>query len=633
MSTENNNTKYTYTGFAPQPMEVYIKGLSGLRFLGIFGVILYHMYPYHIKGGFLGVTLLFILSGYLLAVKSEESRRLHNFNTLDFYKKRIKRLYPQLIIVLLVTAAVLKFTAPSALIGIRQEAASIIFGYNNIWQIFQNASYFDRIANSSPFTHMWSLANEVQFFVIWPLIFAIFIYATKHWGIKWAINIIGILAVITAIIMTIVYFTNPDGDVTRIYYGTDTRIFSFFTGAYIGFRRVEYRKNVRIKNPGFFINLFMFLTGIVLLCYVFVRGEAGYTYMGGMLLVNIIMAIMLYLVVEGRLPIGELLEKRVFKFFGQISYEMYLWMYPVIYVFYRMKLNKYMLAPLLILLTIIILSYWLNRFAVILVNKRFDMSGSWIYRLAKLGFVLISICFILGVGFGSYSMAIAPKDNSEEIAIMQREMERNIRKIKMENEEYSTNVAASSVNIVDTSNENAEEPKDTIPNIITAVGDSVMLGASPSIMNLTPACIIDATESRQAANTLEAIKALDAEGKLGRTVIIGVGTNGPFSESVGQEIIDYLGKNRNIYWVNVYAESIQWVSQSNSVINRLVEKNKNVTLIDWYSLGESHPEWFYNDGVHLREDSKGQGQSGYAKFIVDSIAASNMEAKETQGKQ
>lgn len=189
--------------FTEKPMEVHITGITGLRMLGIFGVILYHMFPYDggVKGGFLGVTLFFIVSGYLLAVKSEESRRIKTFSIGGFYLKRIKRLYPQLIIVLFTTCSVLATFLPGALQGIRPEILSILLGYNNIWQIFSNASYFERIANSSAFTHMWSLSNEIQLYLIWPFIFMLFIFMVKKLNSGKAIMIIGILALATAFIM------------------------------------------------------------------------------------------------------------------------------------------------------------------------------------------------------------------------------------------------------------------------------------------------------------------------------------------------------------------------------------------------------------------------------------------------
>lgn len=151
----------------------------------------------------------------------------------------------------------------------------------------------------------------------------------------------------------------------------------------------------------------------------------------------------------------------------------------------------------------------------------------------------------------------------------------------------------------------------TAESRVTAVGDSVMLGAANALRSTIPGSVVDAAESRQVINTLSILKALDAQGQLGSVVVLGVGTNGPFTESTGQEIIDYLGPERNIFWVNIHGDSIKWAVYTNNMIRHLANKNSNVTLIDFNSEGAMHPDWFYNDGIHLRP----AGQTGYAEFV------------------
>ena len=135
----------------------HIHGLDGLRAIAIIGVVLYHLFPDTIQGGFLGVSLFLVISGFLMMIVCERAWQKNEFSVLSFYKKRLKRIYPALFIVVLSTACFLTLFLPDELRGIRQEVLSIFGGYNNWWQISQNASYFTRLENSSAFTHLWSL--------------------------------------------------------------------------------------------------------------------------------------------------------------------------------------------------------------------------------------------------------------------------------------------------------------------------------------------------------------------------------------------------------------------------------------------------------------------------------------------
>lgn len=653
------NTVYP-SGVADPSKEhigVYIKGIPGLRTLGIFGVIFYHMFPYDFKGGFLGVVLFFMVSGYLLAVKSEESRRVHTFSVGRFYLKRIERLYPQLIVVILVTCGVVGVILPRILEGMKPELLSIFAGYNNIWQIAQDLSYFERIASSSPFTHLWSLSFELQMYLIWPAIFFFFIFCTKKLGTKKAITIILIMAIATSVIMPALY--RPDVDVTRIYYGTDTRIFSFLTGAYIGFKRVRYQRAKRIKSARPYVALFFAILAAIIVGYVFMDGQAGFTYLGGMFIINVGFAALLTLTVDDRLPIGDFLDKKVFRFFGDVSYEMYLWMYPVIYVFSITHLTAIPASPVIMVAIIVLLSKWLNSFTRVLVKRKLPTFKNPFYKFVGVTALVGSIAFLAVAANGGYSIFAAGERDNSEFSEMSIAMEENLKllakqdgerdaveviepvepkeesKEPVEEIEEETGVEVLSEAAIETKDseklaEEVKEPEEEAvseePGVsgaviagskgdrkITFVGDSVMLGAAPALLERIPGCYVDAKESRQVSKTLQVIKDLDAQGHLGNVVVLGVGINSPFKTSVGQEIIDYLGKDREIYWINVYGQTVTWMDDSNRTIQEIVNNNKNVKLIDWAAVAPQHiGDWLYKDGIHL----KPTGQQGYADFLA-----------------
>lgn len=146
---------------------------------------------------------------------------------------------------------------------------------------------------------------------------------------------------------------------------------------------------------------------------------------------------------------------------------------------------------------------------------------------------------------------------------------------------------------------------------ITVIGDSVFLGAAPAFKKKYKNAVIDAKISRQVVQALDVAKTLNKKGKLGDTVIIALGTNGNFNSATGQKLIDYLGPNRTIYWIDAYGRDLPGVKDVNNTIRRVAKANSNVHVIAWSKEGPNHPDWFYQDGIHLNIT----GQKKFAKFI------------------
>ncbi|MDD6796040.1 MAG: hypothetical protein PUE01_11630 [Clostridiaceae bacterium] len=215
----------------------------------------------------------------------------------------------------------------------------------------------------------------------------------------------------------------------------------------------------------------------------------------------------------------------------------------------------------------------------------------------------ISTCIIMVFCLvGVYGIITAPseKDNTDQLKL-EEELEANSKAIEEDSDD----------NLVKTEEDKESQKSSTI----TIIGDSVMLGAAPSVKEKIPGCIIDAKKSRQAKECVGILKQLDKENKLGDTVVIALGVNGPFDKEEGQKILDYLGKRRKVYWVTAYGRGVKWQNSVNSTIEELAQENNNLRVIDWNSVGDSHKSWFYSDGIHLN----GEGQVGYADFIANQI--------------
>lgn len=153
------------------------------------------------------------------------------------------------------------------------------------------------------------------------------------------------------------------------------------------------------------------------------------------------------------------------------------------------------------------------------------------------------------------------------------------------------------------------------PLSVTMVGDSVLLGASPSILAIQPDYVIDAKVSRQFVQADAVLDSLEAQGLLQQTVVMALGTNGPFSPVKGQELIDRLGSGRTIYWVTVYGRELSWQEDSNATIRQLAAQNENVHIIDWSQAVSGHPEWLCGDGIHLNA----AGREAYANIVLGGL--------------
>ncbi|MEE0105495.1 MAG: hypothetical protein UEY91_01745 [Lachnospiraceae bacterium] len=239
------------------------------------------------------------------------------------------------------------------------------------------------------------------------------------------------------------------------------------------------------------------------------------------------------------------------------------------------------------------------------------MKDKKFYQRVVIGIAVGIISVIALVGFMK-----APSKSSDKLAEnLQQEFKANQKMLKEQDQAKQTSA---------TEGGDADAAKKEKAPTITCVGDSVMLGAAPELMEAIPDGVIDAKESRQARDGIEILEGLKKENKLGSTVVIELGTNCYFSSTTGQEIIDYLGKDTKIYWVTVYGKYLQDQERTNSVIRQLAKDNKNVDVIAWDELAAANSDWFYNDGIHLN----GEGRSGYAKMICDALG---IEMKDTAG--
>lgn len=588
-----------------------IEGLDGLRTLAIVGVTLFHMFPEAVPGGYMGVSLFFVLSGYLLAYTCSRQLAQGSFSVAGYFWRRIKRIYPPLLLVLLVSTGAYYLLVPDVVTAVRPEIVSVLLGYNNWWQIAQNADYFTRLINTSPFTHLWFMGIELQYYLLWPVLFFFYAVLQSFFGTREALLFMAVLGLASACVMPLSYV--PGDDVTRLYYGTDMRIYALLFGAVMGLQRAEAGPHVMKSEllRKIACAAFVGMLAITVIAYFTLDGQNPLVYQGGMLAMTLLFCLLLRLTEDRGLPFGALLDMQGFRWIGKRSYGIFLWQYPVILLFSCMGWDKmpgwYFLEVALILL----LAVWSDAVTDCLLSRELPFRAKPMAMVRVACFVVLSMCSMLVMGYGCCGIAASAESKASAVAELQAQLAEEEAEQARQNELAAEQAKAARI-------EAAKGQVDLSGAV--CIGDSVMLGSSGRIRELLPACYVDAEVSRYVGGGLDAAKAFEAQGRLGNLVVIALGTNGPIAgyeryEVQTRQLLEYLGDSRHIFWVNVYCPHLTWQETNNNYIKKLAAEHGNVHEVDWYGLISQHSEWLTEDGIHPNSEGRVQ----YAKLIHDRI--------------
>ncbi|WP_376774477.1 acyltransferase family protein [Paenibacillus eucommiae] len=307
----------------------YMPGIDGLRALAVLAVIAYHFNLDWAPGGFLGVGVFFVLSGYLITDqiihKWKRSKRLA---LKDFWLRRARRLLPAMLTMLLLVLAWLLLVDKSRLLSLKGEVLSTVFYTNNWWLIFHDVSYFESFGPSSPLGHLWSLAIEEQFYLIWPLALALGLRFFPQRGKLLLLTLTG--AALSAFAMSLLF--QPGADPSRVYYGTDTRSFALLIGAALAIVWPSQRLTSQISSK---TRLMLDSTGgfglvLILLMMGQMSEYESFVYRGGLVLLSVLTAIVVAVLAHPASRLGKLMGCKPLRWIGVRSYGIYLWHYPVI---------------------------------------------------------------------------------------------------------------------------------------------------------------------------------------------------------------------------------------------------------------------------------------------------------------
>ncbi len=656
----------------PIQKHTYMPGLDGLRALAVFAVIAYHLNLPFAPGGFLGVTLFFVLSGYLITdLLLSEYRQTGKINFKSFFARRAKRLLPSVLFLLICLSAYVSVFHPELLTNFKSELLPAALFFSNWWYILTDVPYFGSYATPNLLTHFWSLAVEVQFYVVWP---ALLLLGHRFIKTKWILAAItAAMAVLSAMLMAILF--QPGTDPSRVYYGTDTRAYSLLLGAFLAFiypsaKMAQPKQNrthrIITETVGF-----CSLAAVLFMTHYITQSD-NFLYFGGMFVFSAVSALLIAAAVSPSSLVSKVFSWRPLRFIGQISYGVYLWHFPIIVLSNALVPRTRIhvgLTALQITASILLAaaSYYfienpIRRSTIIttLRNKNLKtfctncLRSTWRTKSAVL--LIFTFMIISTVGFLSPQSVSASADTG--LMALPSELVINPSEAPVTPTESSdvgpspdgptptppgvsprpepadiTPPAVSSA-VVSSDTENNINPSDTSGTAdpsdstengsadelkpcslnVTLIGDSVGIDIAPYLQAYFPNIYVDAKVSRQFSAAKSIAQELMAAGKLGPVVVIELGTNGMISESHMRALLDLLGPERKVVFVNIQVPRT-WCEGNNEMLKTVCADYDNTIIADWYSASIDQNDYFYSDDVHPNE----VGSPVLAKLIHHAI--------------
>ncbi|MGO3754368.1 acyltransferase family protein [Corynebacterium variabile] len=620
-----------YTAEDPAPVKPLkpgrirrVPGLDGLRGIAVLAVVIYHFFGDALPGGFLGVDIFFVLSGFLItALLVRELGATGRISLKEFWRRRARRIIPASVTVLVLATAVAGFIGGDVQVGLVPQFLGSLFFANNWVQISQSHSYF---ADTTPqiFMHYWSLAIEEQFYVLWPLIFLGLLWVARRSGRSVSsgdrtFRLPALFATVAGLasLLVMILLYNPDEDPSRVYFGTDTHAFGLLAGVVLallvttaspkavdswpllsptGASGMPTTRSRLTGAAGWTLGSLAFLGLIAML--VLLPDTSPVTYRGGLFGASLLTVAVMMTVLRDAGPVAWMMRIRPLRYFGERSFSLYLWHWPVI-VFLEAKMQQpgSDTPDWLVGLIAVVISLVLSEASYRFVENPLRRQG---YRrvVAAMGstkLLVVPIAILVIALFAGSALGGSPSKS---------ELERQLDEI------------------ADLQNSPAPPPPpgaSTPPGLpdgteITGIGDSVMLASTVALQQRFPGMTIDAEVSRHYSGGEGSIQAMVDDGSMGEYVVLGFGTNGQAFDGELDQIRDMLGPDRKMILVVPfgYVDGIQ--DAADQVIAYAAE-NPDVYLAPWCQQAVDHPEDLIGDGVHPDE----QGQQLYADAVEDAL--------------
>ena len=602
-----------------QKKRKYIKEIDGLRALAVIMVLAYHLKMPFAKSGLLGVTVFFVISGYLITgILINEIEESGGVDLKNFWLRRIRRLLPAVlsmaVVMIFVSAVVNRVVFTKGC----NDLLSAVFGYNNWWQIFRKVSYFENAGAPSPFTHCWSLAIETQFYLIYPILLILLSKARNRGKVFAAVT--AVLAMISVVLMGVLY--SPDGDPSRVYYGTDTRAFSLLIGALAAIQK-EYHI-IKVKLQGKLWAVIGSISVLILIgMMMLISSYSSFLYYGGQAIVSVLSAFVVYAVTVSRSLLNIILGSSILKWVGDRSYSIYLWHYPIIVLMSGGKRAAWWIVILEVVLSVGFaeLSYRFIetpvRHGIIgeyigIINSRPHNRRERHRQIQVARRSLKAMAAVLATGLAlSLCIAFVPKKTTLDTVAKREKKATEV--TKLTNQKLKEQKAKAKKKAKTSKSTMTDE--ELLKNVqMLLIGDSITVDVTDYFYKVLPNSISDTKIGR---STLTGVKVFDeyqTQKKWdGDGVIFALGTNGPMYDTLGR-IRQKVG-DKPLFLTTVHAPKEDFESSNNEEIRKFVKEHEHTYLIDWYTASADHPEYFDQDDTHLLP----KGAEAYAQCIKDAV--------------
>jgi peptidoglycan/LPS O-acetylase OafA/YrhL len=627
----------------------YLPGLDGLRAISVLAVIVFHHYlvgghePGWAPGGFLGVEVFFVVSGYLItSLLLTERRETGRVSLRDFYLRRARRLLPALFALLGVIVAYSLLFLPDAIGALRSDALAALTYTSNWWQIIAHRSYIAEAGRPELLKHLWSLAIEEQYYLAWP--FVLMLGLRKLGRQRMLATIIGV-----ALLSTLLLALLARGSVNDAYYATYSRLSGLLIGSAFAFYFAP--RNIRglpgrgarlALNAAGALGLFLLLASFGVLHWFGISGYSFPTsihdnlavFNGGFLFVDLATLLVIAAAVHPASDVGRLLGCKPLRWIGVRSYSLYLWHYPI-FCITRPGLDIHRLGiwflsfrfagwPVFVLRLALSFAAAEASFRFIETPIRKGAIGRYrevvreavgerhrqlVRRGVVIGGSLTMVALMLGTGLAT------AQPQAANIPGVNASGPDNGSKIDPSALKELRGTTTTTVPTTATTRKGTRPTTTTTrpggpPAHVLGIGDSVMLGARPSLVATIPGMAVDAVKSRQFREAATVVQEYKNLGALPSVVVFHLGTNGGITNALFDQLMQTIGPGHRVYFLTARVPRL-WEAEVNSTLRAGATRWRNATVLDWRAFSGCHDDWFVADGFHLRTP----GQHAYADFI------------------
>ena len=608
-----------------------VPGIDGLRGIAVAAVVIYHFFGGVLPGGFMGVDMFFILSGFLItSLLVREYAVTGAVSLKNFWLRRVRRILPAAATVLLVCSAIVGMMGGDIAVQLPAQFFSSLFFVNNWVQIAGSSSYFAD-SGVEVFAHYWSLAVEEQFYLLWPLVFIGLAALGRRWGRgRLPLLVFAVLiGVASATLMGVLF--DPQVDPTRVYYGSDTHAFGLLTGVVLalvwGSRSPDAAADswpvaAWRRSHRFTVATVSTVALVALLAmFVVVTDTAATTYPWALAGAGLLTAVALIGVVAEVGPVSWLAKTVPLRWLGQRSFSLYLWHWPAIIIveelFRRSPLESVSTNAWVPGLIALVISVPLSAVSYRFVENPFRRHGyaatlSWLVAKRPtfaLPRVAIGVATAVAVVLAGVGMVKAPPMTQLEAQLAQAA------ELQAEANRLAQEAAEAHQREVDS----REVPTGAE---ITAIGDSVLLGAAPALYQQLPGIYVDGEVSRHYTAVPGIVANLEAQDQLRQFVVLSFGTNGQAFEGQMDEILEEIGPDHIVALVSPYGDRY-YMQEARDQVRAAVEEYPNVYAADWCARALADPTLVGADGIHPTTT----GIDAYIASIMDAFTQWSTDEK------